>query len=267
MAAPPPGCDARTVTLLAVLEAYYDAAPRPMSTTEPVGPFTLFVRSGSEGWPFYARPALDTDGHLTAAHVLAVRDRQRELGVPEALEWVHETSPTLLAAAREAGMHVAECPLLVLPADAAPVAVSLPADGEVRMLSADSTDVGAVSAAVGAAFAGHDEVPDRDAGPLTDLLREGLLAMAAAYDGHGVVGGGSHAPRGHTTELTGIAVLPRARRRGFGAALTAALVADARARGVETVFLSAQDDAVARVYERIGFRRVGTACIAEPLES
>jgi len=29
------------------------------------------------------------------------------------------------------------------------------------------------------------------------------------------------------------------------------------------VFCSAQDDAVARVYEAVGFRRVGTACIAE----
>ena len=44
--------------------------------------------------------------------------------------------------------------------------------------------------------------------------------------------------------------------------MTAALVADARARGVGTVFLSAQDDAVARVYERVGFVRVGTACVA-----
>jgi len=94
--------------------------------------------------------------------------------------------------------------------------------------------------------------------------KAGLLAMAAAYDDRGaVVGGGSHGPRGATSELTGIAVLPRARRRGVGAAITAALVADARSRGVRTVFLSAQDDAVARVYERVGFVRVGTACIAE----
>jgi predicted GNAT family acetyltransferase len=33
---------------------------------------------------------------------------------------------------------------------------------------------------------------------------------------------------------------------------------------VETVFLSASDDAVARVYARIGFREIGTAMIAEP---
>lgn len=98
-------------------------------------------------------------------------------------------------------------------------------------------------------------------------MRADLLAMAAAYDERGVTGGGSHSPRGTTTELTGIAVLPRARRRGVGAALRGALVSDARQRGVHTVFLSAQDDAVARVYERVGFVRVGTAWIAEPAGS
>jgi len=34
-------------------------------------------------------------------------------------------------------------------------------------------------------------------------------------------------------------------------------------RGVTTVFCSADDDDVARVYAAVGFRRVGTACIAE----
>jgi predicted GNAT family acetyltransferase len=50
----------------------------------------------------------------------------------------------------------------------------------------------------------------------------------------------------------------------LGAAVTALLAADARERGVQTVFLSASDDAVARIYARIGFRRIGTAMIAEP---
>jgi hypothetical protein len=32
----------------------------------------------------------------------AVRERQRQLGVPDAVGWVHGTTPSLLAAAREA---------------------------------------------------------------------------------------------------------------------------------------------------------------------
>jgi ribosomal protein S18 acetylase RimI-like enzyme len=127
---------------------------------------------------------------------------------------------------------------------------------------------------VHAGFSGVDAVEHEGAGAddpgaasawKSGLLADGLLVTAGAFDETGrAVGGGSHAPRGDTTELAGIAVIPSARRRGFGAALTHLLAAEARSRGVGTVFLSAQDDAVARVYERVGFVRVGTACVAEP---
>ncbi|MFJ9469131.1 GNAT family N-acetyltransferase [Streptomyces caniferus] len=60
--------------------------------------------------------------------------------------------------------------------------------------------------------------------------------------------------------------LSAARRRGRGLAVTAALVADVRSRGVETVFLSAGDEDVARLSAWLGFRSVATALIAEPVE-
>lgn len=249
--------------LFQTLETYYDAAPRPQATTEEVGPFTLFVRRDQSGWPYYARPRLGLDVSVTRADVEQVRERQRELGVPENVEWVHETTPTLLDAARDAGLAVRECPLLVLPDGIDPSASALPEGTRVVMLSGDSPEIGEVSAAVSAGFSGSDELRDRAPGPQPRLLREGLMAMAGAFDDRGAVGGGSHSARGTTTELAGIAVLPRARKQGVGAALTHALVVDARRRGVQTIFLSAQDDAVARVYERVGFVRVGTACIAE----
>ena len=47
----------------------------------------------------------------------------------------------------------------------------------------------------------------------------------------------------------------------LGAADTGTFVEHALGRGVETVFLSAGSEAIARVYARLGFRRVGTACI------
>ena len=39
---------------------------------------------------------------------------------------------------------------------------------------------------------------------------------------------------------------------------------DARERGAEIVFVTAGSEEIARVYERLGFERHGTACIAEP---
>jgi predicted GNAT family acetyltransferase len=58
-------------------------------------------------------------------------------------------------------------------------------------------------------------------------------------------------------------VLPAYRRRGLAAQLTCALARHALGNGVTVVFCSAQSDAVARVYEGVGFRRVATACAAE----
>jgi predicted GNAT family acetyltransferase len=69
---------------------------------------------------------------------------------------------------------------------------------------------------------------------------------------------------GAVTEITGVATLPSARRRGLGALVTGRLVQDARERGAELIFLSAGSEDIARVYARLGFERVGTACIAEP---
>ncbi len=51
---------------------------------------------------------------------------------------------------------------------------------------------------------------------------------------------------------------------GIASAITSLLTDDAYERGSETVFLSAQNETVARIYERLGFRRVGLACVAEP---
>ncbi|MGH3928591.1 MAG: GNAT family N-acetyltransferase, partial [Pseudonocardiaceae bacterium] len=77
---------------------------------------------------------------------------------------------------------------------------------------------------------------------------------------------GQHQPVGTVSEIVGVGTLPTARRRGLGLAVTTTLVADARSRGMRTIFLSAGDDDVARIYTRLGFRRCATALIAEPAE-
>ncbi len=88
--------------------------------------------------------------------------------------------------------------------------------------------------------------------------------LAAAFGPDGPLAAGSCQAVDSVAEITGVGVLPSVRRRGLGAAVTALLAADARDRGVQTIFLSASDGAVARVYARIGFREIGTAMIAEP---
>jgi ribosomal protein S18 acetylase RimI-like enzyme len=265
---------------LDVLERYYDSVPRSGARTEDFGPLTLFVREGA-GWPYYGRPALPGDRPVSVADVDRVRARMRELRVPEAFEWVHETSPSMRAAVEASGLPVHVHPLMVLDAGTQAAVVPVPAGVSVRSLGIGDPAMESALAVVHLAFGeagtqvGSAGVAALDAkvaeqagdGTLERMearLRAGLGAIAAAVDaaGRGLCAG-QHQPVGPVSEVVGVGTLPSARRRGLGLAVTAALVADARSRGVETVFLSANDEDVARIYGRLGFRRVGTAMIAE----
>ncbi|MFC8276109.1 GNAT family N-acetyltransferase [Streptomyces sp. NPDC057271] len=246
--------------MLSRLETYYDAVPRSTARTEEFGPLTLFVREG-EGWPYYARPTLGHTGEVTAEEVDRVRARQRELGVPEAFEWVAETTPGLRAAVEKSGLVVHEHPLMVLAG--APAAVTAPADVTVRIVGAGDAVLESAAAAPFTAF-GIAPAPGA-AAELAARIEAGLTRLAAAVDPTGTaLSAGQYQPIGPVAEVVGVGTLPDARRRGLGLAVTGALVADARAAGVETVFLSATDESVARLYGRLGFRTVGTALIAEP---
>lgn len=269
--------EAPTAELLAHLEAYYDLVPRATADPEQIGPFTLFV--ARSGWPCYARPTLGGTGVFTADDVAAVRTRQHQLGVPESFEWVAETSPGVADAVRAGGLVVHEHPLLVLVRP--PLLVPPPPRTHVRFLGADDPMVPVAQSVAGLGFAasgtqvGPAGPAERDAAPATRAreqvehlraqLRTGTTVMAVVEDDVlGAVAVGSHNPRGDVSEVVGVATLPAARRRGLATALTSALVEHALGHGVQTVFLSAGGVAVARVYERVGFRQVGTACIAEP---
>jgi predicted GNAT family acetyltransferase len=175
-------------------------------------------------------------------------------------------------------MLVHEYPLKVL-VDTGPT-TRPPKGVSVRIVDADDPALPSIQAAIQLGFAspgttrGEVGAAARDAlvaqdkphahDHMRDRIREGLTVMAVAEDESGPLGGGSHQPVADVTEIVGVGTLPAARRRGIGAAVTAALVADARARDVEILFLSAGSDDIARVYERVGFRAVGIACVAEP---
>ncbi|WP_437998680.1 GNAT family N-acetyltransferase [Sorangium sp. So ce185] len=270
------------MSTLAEIERFYDAVPRRRADAEDHGPLTLFIRRG-DGWPYYARPALGVRGAVSAEDVAAVRARQRQLSIPEAFEWVLETTPGLDAAAEAAGLHVRRCPLLVLRGE--PVPAALPEDIALSIVAAHDPDLAAVQAVAHVAFgalstaAGPAGPAERDAAAATlqaglaaawhTSLIEGTMVHAAARGG-GVLTGplcvGSYQHALDVAEIVGVGTLPAARRRGLAAAVTAVLARHALDAGMRTVFLSAQNDDVARVYERVGFRRVATACIAEPPE-
>jgi ribosomal protein S18 acetylase RimI-like enzyme len=251
------------------LESFYDAVPRLDARSESHGALTLFVRE-DDGFPYYARPTVG-GGAPTAVDVRLVRERQRELGVPETFEWVHETTPALLDVMEQAGFAVLRAPLMVL--DRPVVAPEV--DAALRVLDPDADDFLADVALVRAVAQLSFSTPGTSTGDTGPKDRDTLLPTvtpvhvpkfryALAEDpADGAVAAGMTQRAGDVAEVVGVGTLPSARRRGLGAAVTAVLAQDALDRGVQRVFLSAGDEVIVRVYERVGFRRIGTACIAE----
>jgi ribosomal protein S18 acetylase RimI-like enzyme len=265
------------------LDRFYDAVPRDLARAEQIGGLVLFVRDGA-GWPFYARPRRDADQPPSAADITSTRARQRDLGAPEAFEWIHENHPDLLAVARSAGLSVLEAPLMLLDPEALPAPDAL-SDVPLRFADPAAPDFGhhlALAAAVAAVgfgapgtAAGHAGPAERDAAlrqpGAEEAARERRRAAAgrkitvlAESATEGALASGAAQRVDDVAEIVGVAALPSARRRGLGAAVTAALARRLLETGTDLVFLSAASNEIARVYLRVGFRRIGTACIAEP---
>jgi GNAT superfamily N-acetyltransferase len=263
------------IELLHHLDGYLDAVPRSVARTEAIGALTLFVNDGP-GWRYYARPT-PGGGPVSSRDVRIARDRQKERGHPQAFEWIAELNPEMVAATRAAGLATLEHPLMLLREEPDPLAP--PSGVEIRLVEHIDDLVGAMAVAelgfgssgTQVGQVGPDAIREAAAkleGSTVEFARDRnaggfTVTVLAMMDGVPVASG-AHNPVGLTTELVGIATLPSHRRRGIGAAITSFLVQDARERGVQTIFLSADTPEVARIYERAGFRSVGTAGAAEP---
>ena len=273
--------------LLDRIERYFALAPLPDAQVHSVG--ALEVPIGSPEWPHPARPRPGQEGDVTVEDVRAAVALQEKAGLPATLEWLGDRCRGLAGVSRAAGLEVDELPLLVAVDE---VSVLLPSEVKLYLVGADDPKLGLYqrlaalafaspgssatveAAAREAAAAGTPDVAQEDPGPEelppTEVLRErvasGRTVMMVAVDDGQPVAIGSHQPLDvdgtEVSEVVGVATLPRFRGRGLGAGLTSALVEHAR-QTADLVFLSAGDDDVARVYERAGFARVATSCVAE----
>lgn len=227
---------------------------------------------------FYARPtpglpqtpAPDRTGF---DRVLA---RQRMLRQPQSFEWIHDVHPPW-PTRRDRRARVQLLPLMVLRGESTG---AIPAGYSVRILAADDPELPSTLAAIGLSYGtpgtavGPVGSAERDAATTPDEhhesayadIRDGRTVLAIAADRTGPIGGGSHSPRGGVTEITGVGTLPAHRRRGLGAAVTHALAADAAAHGVDLCFLTAGSTEIARVCAGVGFVRIGSSGIAEPIQ-
>jgi predicted N-acetyltransferase YhbS len=214
---------------------------------------------------------------VTADDVATALALQEDAGLPPAVEWVQERSPGVATAAAAAGLAVDELPLL-LAAD--PVELLLPPGVRLYVVGAEDPELPRYQRVAAIAFAHPGGRADVREAPLdisaeaqarTAVLREriatGRTVMMVAVENGEPVAVGSHQPVDvdgtEVSEVVGVATLPRLRARGLGAGLASALVAHARDTA-DLVFLTAGDDDVARIYERVGFARLATTGVAEP---
>ena len=258
--------------LIELIDRHLDAAPRFSADAVEVGAFTLFV--SRTAWSYYARPAIGLDRPVAGADLVALAASCAQRGVGLDIEWVHQARPELETLARDFGLGVQPRALLV--ADPAQIRAVAAEGVRIRIVAHDDPALATGRAVVDVSFEFGGTVGGAAGAAERDAARTGLSPELVAHlrrraelglnvtalaetDADGVVATGSYQPIERTAEVVSVATLPCARRRGIAAALTATLARDAQARGVGTLLLSATDDDVARIYERVGFRRIGVA--------
>ena len=182
-----------------------------------------------------------------AVDIQSVRDWYADLGVPWGMRvpagapWPH-------------GRHLFTKRLMGVTPES--FTAAKPPEG-VQIRAATPEDLDAVLDVDTIAF---DEPADMERPWLALLLAHPAVTTAVATDDSGVVGVGSvtlsDGRAGRAGYVAGIAVLPRARRRGIGAAVSSWLVAAAVASGAGLCHLHPDTDEAARIYDRLGFTEV-----------
>ena len=211
---------------------------------------------------------------MTEQSVRQLLSRQREAGVPLTIEWVAENTPTLERVAAGAGLEIDRCPLLVLhglprggpgsarmlgPDDVAELAQVLAAHQSLRS-GIGGTAVGSEGLAYWGNAPGAEPVEDS---LRTDRSRARYASPPRTPPPPTVRWAVVGTTRWGTPQRSpASACCPPTAVAGLGAALSFVLARDALDWGATTVFCSAENDEVARIYARVGFQRVATACMA-----
>jgi ribosomal protein S18 acetylase RimI-like enzyme len=207
----------------------------------PVGAFILYFHSmDSHPYLNYAIPApgaTEGDGRELIEAAL-VR------GLVPRLEYLEECFPWVEAALSESGF-IRQARLRLMTCST-PAVREAPAQVALQRVEPGSPLVESMLTVVRQAFGEGPPNPDQVAGWSGNTI-------AAVSDGE-VLGAASWSTViDGMSEIGGVAVGERFRRRGVGAALTVAATRAAIADGASAVMLTPGDDATARVYERAGF--------------
>jgi GNAT superfamily N-acetyltransferase len=202
------------------------------------------------------------DEHATSAAVLDAVIQARAQGIDFVVRLRHGIDdrfiPTLIQAGLEAGAPETVTPgMVAFPIDQDAIARQAVTELEIERV----TDAAGIDAHRQAATAGFGADPAVAQGTVcTNLLDRPECVVYVGYaDGDPVVSGLGWRT-GRTIGVYSIATIASARRRGYGAAMTARVVADGALAGCDVAALQASD--MGRpIYERLGFRTVITYAV------
>jgi hypothetical protein len=142
--------------------------------------------------------------------------------------------------------------MVAFPIDGDAITAPAPHDLEIRRVI-DAAGIDAHRSVVTAGFGSDPAVAAGTA--CSDLLDRPECVLYVGYAGGGPVVSGLGWRTGRTIGVYSIATVESARRRGYGAAMTARVMADGVVAGCDVAALQASD--VGRpIYERLGFRTV-----------
>jgi GNAT superfamily N-acetyltransferase len=202
----------------------------------PAGAFTLY-KHPTEDHPFlnYAVPNAGADPDDGSALVAAARER----GLVPRVEAVQPCAPWV----RDLPGFKVEEELRLMACDAP---VPLECEAEIAVVRTGSPHVAGLLRAQMAAFGEPPPTDER-------ISQWEGRAVAALVDGEVVGGAAWTLVLDEMTEVAGIGVLERFRRRGIAGALTAAATREGFAEGARLAVLVPGHEGAARVYERAGY--------------
>jgi ribosomal protein S18 acetylase RimI-like enzyme len=226
-------------------------------TTEQVGPF-LATFSPNSANPFlnYAIPNDGAQPSRSDVDALTTAYARRDL-LPR-VEFLAETAPGAETALLDAGWSVERrIPVMLCPPGAA-VALPVPAGIELVVPGSDD-EIRDMLTVQYEAFDQRADISAADVARTGDSIRAGGFAVLArdAVTGEAAGAGVAEAVVDGTSEVAGIGVRSRFRRRGIGAAMTAFLTTAVHGAGGRTVFLTPAGVPEQRIYERAGYVPAG----------
>jgi RimJ/RimL family protein N-acetyltransferase len=249
-----------TTSLINRLQEYFRRSVGQRSETVAIPPFTLFFHpTQPTKYANYAIPDAPITGDVSRPLATLKAEFIKRGRLPR-LEYVQDYAPALALGLAGAGFEEEGRYQLMACTEAdyrpAPAVARL----RLKQLAADSPDRDVEAAMhVQRVGFGGDDSPTTPADVANfRFWFDHATFFLGLLDGEPVGVASFTTPIDGVTEIAGVATLLAYRRQGIATALTGACLQLAFGQGVEVACLTAADAQAGRVYERVGFRAVGT---------